>query len=148
MSHHHHHCCQNHSKCCQNQSKCCESSKTQESCCEEQSKCSCSCHQSSQNCSKCYSEELLALADEAWTELVKAKIKKQIEAHSGEHLEELAKIVSDANHERWQHILAGKQVRNEYQVELGNFFHTCCNESSSECQIHKGQDNHKCCKKH
>lgn len=69
-----------------------------------------------------FAEELLEMADVAWMEVLKEKIKQQIIASSGEHLDNLAKLVSDANKERWKHKLSSHKVCQDYRQKLGEFF--------------------------
>lgn len=102
------------------------------------SDCSCPCHDSENLCSSSdtcsiahhdhhdhgtFSHQLFELADEAWMELLREKIKEQIEATSGKHMDKLAKIVSDANHARWQSKTAGFRNNEEFHDKLKNFFH-------------------------
>jgi hypothetical protein len=67
-------------------------------------------------------EKLLALADAAWAELVKEKIKKEIEASCGEKLNKLAKLVAETNKAKWSAKIAAKQGCNEYREGLFKFF--------------------------
>ena len=65
---------------------------------------SCSCHHHGEcGCHhhEKYSELLIQLADDAWMEVLKEKIKDEIRRISGEHLSETAKLVAAANHARW-----------------------------------------------
>lgn len=105
MSHHHHcHDKHEHSSCCHE-----ESCKTEEASCEHEGQC-------------CFAKSLLALADEAWMELLKDKIKKEIELASGQHLDQLAKLVSGTNHERWMRKIGKKKAIAEYEKKLGELF--------------------------
>jgi len=63
-------------------------------------------------------EKLLCLADEAWKEVLKEKIKQEIEKASGPKLTELAKLVTEANHKRWSHLIEGKQKCDEYKQQV------------------------------
>ncbi len=67
-------------------------------------------------------ETLLELADEAWYEAVKDRIRKEIDASCGEKLDELAKIVTEANQCRWQHKIGGKVKENAYKTRIREFF--------------------------
>lgn len=69
-----------------------------------------------------FSDELLALADEAWMEVVKEKIKKQIEETTGAHLDKLAQLVSTANHQKWNSKLALMKAKEEYEAKLSDYF--------------------------
>jgi len=73
-----------------------------------------------------FADELLELADEAWMEVLKEKIKKQIEQNSGEHLDALAKLVSDANSERWKQKLCQKGNHDHFKEEIHHFFTKGC----------------------
>jgi hypothetical protein len=63
-------------------------------------------------------ENLLSLADEAWKELLKDKIKQEIEKSTGAKLSTIAKLVSEGNHRRWTHLLEGKQKCEEFTEQL------------------------------
>jgi hypothetical protein len=69
-----------------------------------------------------FAEQLLELADEAWMEVLKEKIKKHIESGDGKNLDELAKLVSDANHQRWSSKLAENNTKHNFKDKLENFF--------------------------
>lgn len=97
-SHKHH----SHSACC------CGSS--------EEVECDSDCHHHAHK----YSEELLALADEAWMELIKDKIKEEIKKHSGEHIEQIASLVAKANHARWNYKIDEKKNHHMYEDELNS----------------------------
>ncbi len=96
--------------------------------------CSCSCckdhHHHDEACH--FHEELLELADDAWMELLKEKIKAQIQAVSGSHLDELAKLVNETNHARWHNIFAEKRNEESYKERLHNFF-----QNQSQCDKSK-----------
>lgn len=95
----------------------------------EEEYCDC-CGKKSHECSCCcqeehpghYSDELLALADEAWFEVLKEKIKEQIEKTSGKNLDAMAKLVSEANHERWKGKMAETTARSEFDAKLQSLF--------------------------
>lgn len=69
-----------------------------------------------------FPEKLLDLADEAWLEVVKEKIKKEIEASCGEKLNKLAKLVAETNKTKWSAKIAGKQQCQEYKQNLLKLF--------------------------
>ena len=74
-------------------------------------------------------QQLLGLADDAWHELLKEKIKASIEESCGEKLDELAGLVREANSFRWQHKIQGKVKCDEYQSNVRAFFTDCgCDE--------------------
>lgn len=94
------------------------------SCCgEHHGECGCCCHGHEHKGGKGhFADQLLELADEAWMELVKDKIKAKIQETSGKQIDELAAIVSNANHERWSSKLQGKKSCEEYHENVANFF--------------------------
>ncbi len=63
-------------------------------------------------------EKLLNLADEAWYEVLKDKIKGEIIKSSGKHMDDLAKLVADANKDKWVHMITGKVKCEEYKQNL------------------------------
>lgn len=67
-------------------------------------------------------EKLLCLADEAWMEVVKEKIKKEIEASCGDKLNNLAKLIAETNKAKWSAKIAAKQGCHEYKEKLFQFF--------------------------
>jgi hypothetical protein len=71
---------------------------------------------------ECCSKAFLHIADEAWMEVLKDKIKEQIIATSGPHLNELAKIISEANHGRWKNKMASKKGCKEFEEKICKFF--------------------------
>lgn len=77
-------------------------------------------HDSEDSCD--FSKQLLGLADEAWTEVLKEKIKKKIEESNGKKLDQLAQIVSDANNARWHAKLAKKKGCSDFHEKIRNFF--------------------------
>ncbi len=70
-----------------------------------------------------YAHELLALADEAWMEVLKEKIKDQIRATSSHHLDQLAKLVSDSNHYRWKDKMEEKSNEEDFETKLRQMLH-------------------------
>lgn len=72
--------------------------------------------QQEENCNM--PEKLLCLADEAWMEVLKEKIKKEIEATSGEKLTKLAKLIAETNGAKWQAKIAAKKGCHEYKEKL------------------------------
>jgi len=67
-------------------------------------------------------EKLLALADEAWFEVLKDKIKKDILSSSGDKMDKLAKLVSETNNAKWGHMMSGKMQCEEYKQNLQKLF--------------------------
>jgi hypothetical protein len=117
--------------------------------CACQSKgCSCSCHHShcpychkaadcgchhghgkTCGCKHCehhrYAERFLELADQAWMELLKEKIKEQIQSQS-QNMDELARLIAEANREHWHKKMEDKQCCGSYEENLKNFFEQAC----------------------
>ena len=92
--------------------------------------CECSCHEMHDHHHhhdahehQDYADELLELADDAWMEVLMDKIKEEILAHSGEHLTQLAKLVTATNHERWKDKLAEKYNKENFREELRQLMH-------------------------
>ena len=67
-------------------------------------------------------EKLLALADEAWHDLLKEKIKDQISNSCGDNMDKLAKLVAETNKEKWAHTVKGKVKCSEYKDKLKDLF--------------------------
>ncbi|CAM2876854.1 Uncharacterised protein [Legionella steigerwaltii] len=65
----------------------------------------------------------LELADEAWEEVLKEKIKALILKNQGARLDKLAKIVAEGNHQRWKHRMEEKQGYTDFMEEICKFFH-------------------------
>lgn len=70
-------------------------------------------------------EKFLMIADEAWKEVLKDKIKAKILEHKGQHLDELAEMVAKANGEKWKHKISAKTKCNEFKDNLKSFFSSC-----------------------
>ena len=92
-----------------------------------------SCNTNNSNCNSSNDccdlpERLIGLADEAWFEVVKDKLKKEIESSCGEKLDQLAKIVADANCAKWAHEVQGKVKCEEYKGAIKQLFVSCANE--------------------
>lgn len=84
------------------------------SCCGCQN-CKCACHQHGK-----YADELLQLADAAWMEVLKEKIKEEIRANAGDQINQLAKLVSTANHARWKDKMQSKKDYENFENQLRN----------------------------
>lgn len=82
----------------------------------EHSGCGCGC-----DCA----EKFLQIADEAWKEVLKEKIKAKILEYKGSHLEQLAEMVAKANGEKWKHKISAKAKCNEFKENLKGFFSSC-----------------------
>lgn len=96
--------------------------------CNSNEKCCCSCHSKKEE--SCHGEDkheefakgLLETADCAWMEVLKDKIKEQIVATQNDRMKELAKIVSEANSERWKHKMEKKHRCADFKERLCSFF--------------------------
>ena len=85
------------------------------------STCGCNCHQCGCSCHHGkFSEELFNIADQAWMEIVKEKIKAEILSVSGDQLTQLAKLVSSANHKRWKDKMDSKKYLEHFEQDLKN----------------------------
>lgn len=80
------------------------------------SHCNCPCHQDHHHGK--YSDQLLALADEAWMEVLKEKIKEEIRQLSGDHLTQTAKLVAESNHARWKEKMQEKKDVHDFEDRL------------------------------
>ncbi len=63
-------------------------------------------------------EKLLCLADEAWKEVLKDKIKQEIEKSQGAKLNSLAKLVAETNGRKWAYMIQGKKACEEYKTQV------------------------------
>lgn len=70
-------------------------------------------------------EKFLNIADEAWIEILKEKIKNKILEKKGEHLERLAEMVAMANGEKWKHIISARTKCTQFKDSLKDFFSSC-----------------------
>ena len=70
-----------------------------------------------------FAQTLLDMADDAWMEVLKEKIREQIRTTSGKHLEGLAKLVAESNKERWKHKLEKNRITHDYKTNISDFFH-------------------------
>ena len=86
---------------------------------EEEEKCSASMHH--KECCK-PEEKFMMIAKEAWKELLKEKIKAEIEKNEKEHLEKLAAMTARASKDKWQHKMEAKMCYEEYRNELREFY--------------------------
>ncbi len=102
----------------------CCSNQESNSCSSQQSGCSCPCHSQQTSCSTEgeLHQWLLEVADEAWEEVLKDKIKEHILATQKERMTELAKIVSEGNSQRWKMKMEKKKVVGQFKEQLTQFF--------------------------
>jgi hypothetical protein len=109
--------------------------------CETDSSCGhSSCH--SHECSQCaemkhqmvdccsIAHQLVAVADQAWLEVLKEKIMDHIRS-SDSKIDQIAEIVAEANHHRWQNKLSEKQNCANYAKRLIELLRQGGNHSNS-----------------
>lgn len=89
---------------------------TDKSNCHDSKAAECAEKSSGQECN--LHEKLLCLADEAWKEVLKEKIKEEIEKTSGAKLSALAKVVAEANGRKWQWMIQSKKACEEYKTQV------------------------------
>jgi hypothetical protein len=111
MSDHHHH--HHDDECCAHEHSCCHEHEHEHSCCHE--------HEHEHN-QEDFAHQLIELADEAWMELLFEKLKEQIKVTNGAQMDKLAKLVSDANHNRWQHKMGLNKNAQDFKEHLQAFF--------------------------
>jgi hypothetical protein len=95
-----------------------------------QEKCHCPCHfehEESHQEGQEYSDEMkanyfLELADEAWEEVLKEKIKEYILKTQNDQMGRLAKIIAEGNHQRWRNRMESKQGSKHFMEEICKFF--------------------------
>lgn len=98
--------------------------------CEQQKYCSCCQKHDRQEAyehqgSCCCAEKFLTIADEAWKEVLKEKIKTKILEKKGEHMEQLAELITTINGEKWKHKISERLKSDEYKEKLKEFFSSC-----------------------
>lgn len=86
-----------------------------------------------------YAAKFLELADQAWMEVLKEKIKDHIRSNA-KNLDELAGLISEANHEKWQRKMEDKQCCGGYEAKLKEYFHSCC---QNQCSTNSPQQKKK-----
>ncbi len=70
-------------------------------------------------------ERLLALADEAFNELLKDKLKERILAKKGDTLDKLADLVAETNCAKWSQKLQAKKGCQDYKQGLMQIMTAC-----------------------
>ena len=63
-------------------------------------------------------DRLINLSDEAWYELLKDKMKDQIQASSGDKMDRMAEFITKANNERWAHMITGRARCEQFKQDL------------------------------
>lgn len=103
-----------------------EECSSDQKCCSNHQKCSCPCHSKEHYHEEGQHEEcaydFLEAADCAWMEVLKDKIKEYILSTQNDRMTELAKIVAEANNQRWRHKMEKKQGCMDFKEKLCNFF--------------------------
>jgi hypothetical protein len=95
-------------------------------CCESHGSCCCHHHHhhnDDESHDGHFSKQLLELADEAWMEVLKEKIKEKIIASSGGHLDKLAALVTETNHMRWNNKMTADRACEDFKKKLCDLFH-------------------------
>ena len=111
-----HKCCQSkgHDQCCQSgDQSCCHAHGGHDQCHE---------HHHHHNEHENFAQQLLDMADDAWMEVLHEKIKDQIRATSGKHLDKLAKLVSESNKGRWENKMVMHHSCKEFREKICEFF--------------------------
>lgn len=98
--------------------------------CGSESGCKCGCgshhHHHHDNENECHcAEKFLRIADDAWIEVLKDKIKEKIIAKKGDHIDKLAEMVATANGEKWKHVISAKTKCHKFKDNLKEFFSSC-----------------------
>ena len=94
---------------CEEKQCCSEESCSAESCCEESTGCE-------------MTDMMLKLADEAWSELMKEKMKAAFESERGEKMDAVAKAVVNASIGKWEYKMLGKAKCNEHKEKIKQAF--------------------------
>jgi len=71
-------------------------------------------------------EKLLCLADEAWYEVLKEKMKDDIRKSCGDQMEKIAKLVNETDKAKWECKMKAKSKCDEYKQNLKNLFESAC----------------------
>ena len=72
-----------------------------------------------------YVTRFLQLADAAWMEVLKEKIKENIRSNS-KGMDELARLITEANHDRWHMKMENKRCVNDYEQKIRSYFNETC----------------------
>lgn len=115
MSHQHHHC---HSHGNHHEGECCGGHHHE--CCHEDS-CHHHHHDHEEECCADFAQHLLEVADEAWMEVLKEKIKKHVETKSGKKLDKLAEFIASSNHTRWKNKMGAKKACSDYEEKVAEY---------------------------
>jgi len=91
---------------------------------EANTKCECKTKPAGEGCS--LPGKLIALADQAWEELLKEKIKAEIQKSCGDKMDEIAKLVTETNNAKWGHMIEGRVKDEEYKQAIKQLMISCC----------------------
>lgn len=69
-----------------------------------------------------FAQDLLEMADQAWMEVLKEKMKEQILASSGKYLDDLAKTAVESNKSRWKSKKAAHYATDEFKAKVNQLF--------------------------
>lgn len=85
--------------------------------------CGCGSHHHNHGEESCHcKEKFLEIADMAWMEVLKDKIKDKIVTHKGEHMDKLAEIIAKANGEKWKNKISSKTKSHKFKDDLKEYF--------------------------
>ena len=59
-----------------------------------------------------------SLADQAWSELFKEKVKSHYEKAIGEKMDQYAEIVANQSVEEWKRKIENKEIKKDYEYKL------------------------------
>lgn len=76
-----------------------------------------------------FAQRFLEIADEAWIEVLKEKIKENIRKNDPK-IDEIARIVAEANNEKWKKKTSSHKCCENYEHQLHAIFENCCKEGS------------------
>jgi len=91
--------------------------------CGSDCKCGCNSHGHHHHDGECKCvEKFLEIADDAWREVLKEKIKAKIIDKKNDHMEKLAEMIAMANGSKWKHKISAKANDEEFKENLKKFF--------------------------
>lgn len=81
--------------------------------CEDKNKCSTGCEMT---------DEMMCLANQAWADLMKEKMKVHFEKINGPKMDKVAKVCVEMCMGYWQHKMSGKAQCEEHKEKIKNAF--------------------------
>ncbi|MBT7902710.1 hypothetical protein HN587_02530 [Candidatus Woesearchaeota archaeon] len=95
-----------------------------ENCNEKQNECSTkSCAPKQCTSSGCeMTDKMMSLAEQAWSDLLKDKMKKLFETNNGERMDKIAQATVDAVNKKWKHKMQGMAACGEAKQNLKEAF--------------------------